>query len=685
MRRKWLGLLLLLVCGPLGEALAEEPAKEEKPVVMEEVVVTATKTPVPVKDTSVSYTVITEQEIKDRQAVLVDEMLRSVPGVNVVQQGSLGSNTSLYIRGGSDRMNQVLMNGMRLNDAGGGFDWSSLTVDNVERIEVIRGPMSALYGADAMTGVVNIITKKGYGPPSLTVSGSGGVHSENGNFIGDQRVSLLGSYKDFSYSMAYGRLDDKGILPINNRFYSNTLNSRLDYDPCDKLSFTFTTWLVDQRFGFPTENGGDVFDPKSAGGPGLDPNQNNTRLNLLLGLTTKYTPFKWWEHELNVNYNQRDVYFNDPRDAQFSDFDKLFGSFFSRNFERRSSLDYHENLRFGAKDSLESVSTVGVAARAEQLKQQLIFGPAPFSFPGMSNLKTSRSSTAFYGQEQIAFWNRLFLTGGVRVEDNSVFEKVEVAPRASAAFRIKETDTTLRAAGGRSIKEPTFLESFSRDQLTAANPKLKPEKNLGWEVGVDQYVVKDKLKFGVTYFENHFNDLITFVPRTFPQLSSFENIGAVRTTGLEFALRTRPWKGISLGGTYTHFFDLTVLDDGGVGGLFFKAGQDLLRRPRNTFSLDLEGKWSRFGIHVNSLYTGPRDDSRFTFQVPFSFQSERVANGGYFITNVAAYYDLWQNLGCLKKVRLLAQVHNLFNKDYQEIVGFSSPRFYAVGGLRLEF
>ncbi len=691
--RTWLGYLILILMLALTSAAArgEEgaPAVEAKEtkeaVVLEDVVITGTRTPVAVKESSLSSTVITAKEIEERQAFRAEEMVRSVPGVIISQSGSAGGTTSLFLRGGNNNYTQVLYNGMRLNDTGGNFDWNILTVDNVERIEVIRGPMSALYGADAMTGVVQLQTRKGVGPPSLNFNGAWGAHSENGAFIGENRVSLMGSHGKFAYSLAYSRMDDYGILNINNRFANNVVNGRFDFDPMENLSFTAYTWFVDSRFGVPTENGGDRFDTKAAGGPGLDPDQKSAKKDVLLGLKGNYWPYSWWENELTLSFSQWDRHFDDPYNPVESTFDALFGSFFSRDLERRYNLDYHANLRFGDRKQVDSISTLGVAARSERFKQR-INGAFPFFgllFPFESSLKTNRSSTAFYYQQQLSFWERLFLTAGFRVEDNSTFDDVEFIPRASAAFRITETDTTIRAAGGRAIKEPTFLESFSRSQLSAANPSLKPEVNTAWEVGVDQYLWKDRVKFSLTYFENHFADLITFVPRTFPLLSSFENIGEVRTTGLELGVMAKAPFGLTVGASYTNLMQFTVLDDGGIGGLFFANGKHLLRRPRHAFSFDIDYSKPKYGIHVNSLLVGSRDDSQFTFTQPFNFASARVENGSFFIVNVAGYYTLMENWGYIKKVQLQGRINNLFDRDYEEVYGFSSPRFSVLAGLRV--
>jgi len=170
-----MGILVLLAPGSPG---AEERGREA--VEMEPVVVTATGTEVPLKETTQSVTVITDKQIQEKQAVRVEEMLRYVPGVTINQSGSRGGNTSLYLRGGNSNQTQVLFNGVRINDAGGDFDFNALTTDNLGRIEVVRGPMSALYGADAMVGVVNLIPLKGVGPPTLNLAAGTGPRAENG-------------------------------------------------------------------------------------------------------------------------------------------------------------------------------------------------------------------------------------------------------------------------------------------------------------------------------------------------------------------------------------------------------------------------------------------------------------------------------------------------------------------------
>jgi len=673
---------MLAMAIPAGSAVVEAPASET--VEMEPVVVTATGTDVPLKETTQSVTIITDKQVQERQAVRVEEMLRYVPGITVSQSGSQGGTTSLYLRGGNANMTQVMFNGIQLNDAGGDFDYNALTTDNLSRIEVVRGPMSALYGADAMVGVVNVMTQKGVGPPTLNLAAGVGPHVENSWLREEYRASLMGSLKTFSYSIGYSHIFDPGILSINNKFRNDTIVARFDWDPLENLSFTYYSYMLTSFFGFPTVNGGDLLDRKSVDGPGLDPNQNSTKQDTIQGLTVNYWPFPWWQNQLTLGLSVRNRHIDNPANPTATDIDALFGSFNSQNLERRYSLNYLSNFRFGSREKLESISTVGFYAREENLKQWIWTGQGLFSTTSNTFLGTRRGATAVYAQEQLNFRKRFFLVGGFRVENSSVFDAPQFIPRGSAAVYFPKTDTVIRAGGGKAIKEPTFLETFSRSQTSEANPNLRPERNTSWEVGMDQYFFNNHAQLSVTYFENYFNDLITFVPRNFPLLSGFENIGAVRIAGIESAIRVNPAKGFTVGLVYTNLFT-RVTDDGDIKSLFFRTGKPLLRRPRNTFSFVLNYARDRLNLNLTGLYTGWRDDTRFTFTAPFFFNSDRVENNDNFVLNFTGTYDLVRNWGYANTIQLWVRLNNILDQRYQEVYGYSSPRFSMLGGVRVIF
>jgi vitamin B12 transporter len=345
------GIIALLFIFMLFGSIGQLSAAEQEAVELENVVVTATRTEVPMKELGVSATVITAEEIESRQAKDAADLLRDVAGINVAQQGSRGGVASLFARGGESNFTLVLIDGVRANEAGGFFDFSSLATANIERIEIIRGSQSALYGSDAIGGVINIITKKGKGTPTVSVSTAHGAHSENGHYIGEQRFDFSGGSKWLDYSFAYGRSDDKGILNVNDTFWRNTVSSRMDFHlsalPLSSSlkknigDITFTLRYEDARAEFPTENGGDRPDRIF---PGLDPDQNRQDRNLAIGLGTRFDIFPWWEHVLEVKFHRLEREFQDPPNVE-SAFDAPPGSF-SATIENRLTFDYHANLRF---------------------------------------------------------------------------------------------------------------------------------------------------------------------------------------------------------------------------------------------------------------------------------------------------------------------------------------------------
>jgi vitamin B12 transporter len=681
--RKGFIALLFVVLG-LG-CIDQSFAAENEAVELEEVVVTATRTEVPTKELGVSATVITAEEIERSQAEDAADLLRDVAGINVVQTGSRGGNTSLFPRGGEDNFTLVLLDGVQVNEAGGFFDFSSLAAANIERIEIIRGSQSALYGSDAVGGVIHIITRKGKGGPTVSVSTAHGAHSENGHYIGEQKFSFSGGNKWVDYSLAYGRSDDNGILNMNNTFWRNTVNGRLDFYPKDKWDVTLTLRYEDARAEFPTENGGDRPDRVF---PGLDPDQNREDRNLTIGLGTRLDIFPWWENALHIGLHRLERAFNDPPNVE-SAFDASPGSF-SDTVENRFTFDYHTNLRFPREGAIRSILTLGYEYELETFALDDLstfrYGSDPTAvFSATTQSDESRTNNAFYAQEQLTLFDRLHLTGGLRIDNNSEFG-TGITPRGSLAFEIKETGSKPRAAIGTGIKEPTFVENFGGFG-TVGNQNLKPERSFSWEIGVDQELWDGKAQLGLTYFQNRYRDLIAtiFVSLPVPQYSYF-NVQAAKSWGVEFTGKVNPGYGLTLGVNYT-YLNTEVTDAGGLVNLFFAEGKKLLRRPTHTASFFVDWLWKGLNLHLNGTYVGERDDSLFLVAPgPFyTYTNLRLVNKDYFVMDLAASYTFDCDFLLLKGVKIFAKGQNIFNEHYEEALGFSSPRFSAMGGIELTF
>ena len=648
-RHVWNILIGFLFCVIVSNpALADSEEKDSVPI-MDETLVTATRTETPVRELGVSTTVITEEEIKERQAVDALDVLRTVPGFNILRSGGRGSLTALYPRGGEDNFTKVLIDGVSVNLGGGGFNFGSMLTENFDRVEIVRGPQSALYGSDAIGGVINFITTPGEGKPSLRASTSNGTYLKGDkNYVGEQSVGFTAGNDLIGTSLAYARVDDNGYLDVNHDYWNNTFSGRVDVFPMDDLDLTFTGRYEDSKFKFPTEDAGDRLSP-------LDSNQDLENKDWVGGIKGQYEMLTWLEHVVLFGYHYNDKDFNDPEDPPAD----AFGAFFSETKETRYSIDYHFNIRYPSTETIRSTFTGGFEYLDEDYDQQTrsIF----LGFESKGDL-----TKVYYAQEQLSFFNRLHLTAGARYEDNSEFGN-EFVPRGSVAYELTQTGTVFRGAAGKGFKTPTFTEQFAQGFATG-NPDLDPEKSYSWEVGVDQVLWKNKLVLGATYFNQKFDDLITFINQPDPD-PDFENIQEAESQGIELMALCKPGYGFTVGGNYT-YLDTEVKDDGGAGGPDspFEEGKDLLRRPDHTASGYINWAWKGFQIRFDGSYVGERDDLDFR-----TFPANRVTLDEYFIVDLATSYTFQLKDRFIKDLKIFGKVQNLFDEHYEEAFGFSPP------------
>ena len=644
-----IGFLFWVIVPNLALADSEE---EDSVPIMDETLVTATRTETPVRELGVSTTVVTEKEIEERQAVDVLDVLRDVSGFNLVRNGGRGTTTSLYIRGGEDNFTKVLIDGVSVNLGGGAYDFGSLLTENFERIEIVRGPQSALYGSDAISGVINFITKPGEGKPSLRASTSNGTYLKGDkNYIGEQSVGFTGGNEWIGASLAYARVDDNGYLDVNQDYWNNTFSGRVDVTPMDNLDLTFTGRYEDAKDKFPTEDAGDKYSP-------LDPNQNLKTDDWVSGINAQYQMLPWLEHAVLLGYHYNKQDYNDPEDPAAD----AFGAFFSETKDTRYSVDYHFNIAYPSTETMRSTFTAGFEYLEEEYDQQtrsIILG-----VESKGDLAKDRDNWGYYVQEQLSFFNHLHLTAGARYEDNSEFGN-EFVPRGSVAYELSQTGTVFRGAAGKGFKTPTFTEQFAQGFATG-NPDLDPEKSYSWEVGVDQALWKNKLVLGATYFYQKFDNLITYIFGVDP---NYENIQGAKSQGVELRALCKPGYGFTLGGNYT-YLDTEVTDDGGAGGASspFEEGKPLLRRPKNTASGYINWAWKGFQIRFDGLYVGERDDLDFR-----TFPAERVTLDDYFIADLATSYTFQLNNEYITDFKIFGKILNLFDEHYEEAFGFSPP------------
>ena len=621
-----------------------------------EVIVTATKTEESTTHTTVATDVITWQQIEERQQTDVLQILRDVPGMTIVQTGARGGETSLFTRGGENDYNLVLIDGVKVNNAGGFYNFSDLTNTGIERIEIVRGPQSALYGSDAMSSVIQVFTPRGEGPPQGTFRFRGGSYNTF-----EEQGKLAGGTKTYGYSLAFGRIDTDGFLPINNSYSNTTIASRFDWDGIRDLQLSTTLRYVDGRFHFPTEAAGDRFDV-------LDPQQHQDRRSLVIGPRAIYQTTPWWKQTLQLGYfEQWGTYrdpFNEPPD---------FGSFVSNNDEYRLSADYTSTFLLPAVLQIVPTFTIGGYGELEHLDQKSNFAGS------VTRVDPSRNAQSFYSQLLLEWQEQLFVTSGFRLDDGSTYG-THVNPRVSVAYILPWTKTKVRGGYGEGLKAPSFAETFgSGSPFDIGNPNLKPEQSKSWEIGIDQPLTGATFAADVslTYFSADYKNLVSFVSNQTP---NYFNIQKARAKGVELSIRTFLTEEFSVNAIYT-YLDTKVLDAGPSGGMLFVRGEPLLRRPKNSGAFLMNYTHDRLNANFALTLKGHAVDRDFHSD----FSGPRVRVNGFVKGDLALSYIVLENRWGMRSLTIESLVQNLFDQDYEEVFGFSTAGINFKLGFRAEF
>lgn len=518
--------------------------------------VTPSRTETLASQSGSSVTVITQEQIAATQRTQVAEVLRQVVGLDVVETGGPGRQAAVFIRGANPNQSKVMIDGIPVNDpisAGRAFDFGALTVDNIERIEVVRGPLSLEYGSDAMGGVINIITKRGQGPLALRVSGMGGSFGTS-----QEKVSASGGTDKFYYSFGGSYYDSDGFSAVSPRFggfendlYRNTtLSARFGWTPRPELNVDYVFRYTDADVGI------DDFLADNL----IKQNRLNSIFNrvqiqsvLMDGLIQQKVGFSL------TDYNRRDT---DP------------GLFGIPQFLGQSRLvDWQANLQLLDNNAL----MVGVDYLQEE---------------GSSTVLTQQSQNlaGLYVQDRFNFADWSFTTIGVRWDDHSEAGPAQTY-RFTQLFRICQTGTDIHGSIGRGFRAPSISELFG----IAGNPNLQPEYSKGWDIGGRQPIIPDKCEIDITYFRNDFQNLIIFDFVTF----QLQQLGLARASGVEVVGRWNLDCCTTLNATYTYTDTVDLTNN-----------RPLVRRPKNkaTFSVSRSFLDNRASANLYFLYVGGRPD-----------------------------------------------------------------------------
>jgi vitamin B12 transporter len=596
------------------------------------VVVTANRTSTPVDKVASSITVITAKQLQASHQTFLIDALRTVPGLYINQSGGPGTLSDIYLRGSASGDTLVLIDGVQVNDPSStdrSFDPANLTVDNVDRIEILRGAQSTLYGSDAMAGVINIITKRGHGKPSSRLTLDGGRYG-----TAEGRLETSGSSKAWNYAASASQIATAGYPAAalqtgdthNDGYRNSTLSARLDGKLSDSFRLGFTGRYTNARSNYPdfpldhaVDNGVHRYDSEQ----------------LTARLEARWQPVNGkWEHIFGVGSNAINRDYTDQPDGQPVGLSNYNGKTYK--------LDWQSNYTADAKNLV----TLG----AERVQDESHFF-SPFDASGTRRI----ANTGAYAQDQITFSPQWLATVGVRADDHQSYG-AKATYRVTTAYTLASA-TRLKATYATGYKAPSLYQLYDPQFGTSS---LRPESSETYDLGIEQPVLHGHGAVSATYFHSDFTNLITFVGDNTPTFGHYHNVSNASTHGVETVASYRPTKAldVELSYTYTHTQDAN--------------GNPLPRRPSNLYAATVNYQATKkLDLNLTAQYVGDRLDP-----APFP---NTVTLPNYALFNLAGTYAI------SSEYRVFARIDNLFDKKYQEIYSYAAPRRGLYGGVTLAF
>jgi vitamin B12 transporter len=642
------------------EAFGEEPADTEPVLETREVVVTATKTPIPVTHLTSAVEVITGEDLQRRRVKTVADALRLAQGLTVFSSGGPGTSTSVRIRGGNADQVLVLIDGAIMNSATlGNFDFANLTTDNIERIEVLRGAQSMLWGADAMGGVINITTKRGTGVPSVS------AFSEYGSFLSIREGGQVSGQKGpIDFSAAISRWDFTGFSAVNYRRGASERDAFHNWQASTRVGIKLPyEGRLDLNFRFLQGKSG--FD--GGFGPGFDVLGAYSNSQQYVYSASYQQPITdWWNQVLTVSRqneilhsfpgtSQRDLstgVVSSPFDPQFNP-DSKFNTVSNR-------VEWQNNFQIGKP----LLVTAGYQYREQQGENLNL------STGGTTVSNHIIASHAGFAQAQLNMWDRVFATAGVRQDEYNVFSSATTY-RTTAGYLHQETGTKVRGSYATGFRAPTINQLFFPDFGTT---NLKPEKSQSMDVGMDQYLLNNRLTISGGFFWNRFRDMIVAQQSAALCGTQFgfanfcaQNVGLVNTKGWEASVK------------YAVVRDVPLIKSLDVQAQYTNTlTRNLEQQPGNRAPRIPVDQWSLIisyqpidplRINLEGRYVGSRFNDVNNLQPMRAFD----------VWNLSATYDV------TNRVQTYLRADNIFDEKYEEILLFGTPTRSIFAGLKVNY
>ena len=638
-----LTLLLTVACNTaVGATNPSQTASSQtaSSQTMTTITVTASRTPISIDETASAISILSKQEIQQRNANSIADLLREIPGFAVSQQGSRGAVTQIRVRGAEANQVLVLIDGIEANDVSQGseFNFAHLNADQIERIEIVRGPQSALWGSDALAGVINIIT--------IPRVDSGTHH----------RLSL-----------------DSAIGAFN----SQTIGANyLFSEPQYQFSLGINDYRTDGTNISRQGNEDDGYENTTIVMNGKYLTDNDLQLGFSYRQTNSSSAFD------DIDYAVTGL----PVDADFRTDAKQTYSMASAAF---SLLDgrLKQSLSLSRSDSDNTNLTgqispdISRGTRDRVMSQtDLFLGPHTLTFIAEHETEdyAQRGTASFFGDpnKDLTTRNRalaaeyrlngddLELSLSARHENNSEFQNA-LSWRTTAAWHANDT-TTLFASVGDATKNPTFTERFGFFDAFRGNPALKPEQARSWELGLRQLIPAQEILISASWFHSSLTDEINgFVyDSVSAAFTASNNLTQSARQGLELDLNWHITEHMKLRGSYTY---LDAVED--ANG---PDPQDEIRRPRHHFAVNGNYAWQHSNLNVAVIHTGSQLDNFFPPVPPFQI---RVNLRRYTLVNIALNHDVSD------QIQLRLRLDNALAADYEEVFGFRAPGRAASAGI----
>lgn len=623
---------------PSGEPEAEEQVRTDDDAGnARAIVVTGTATPVEREKIGNTLTVIDGETIEARRTAYLQDVLREVPGVAVNQGGSFGALTQVRIRGAEGNHVLVLIDGIEVSATGSGeFDFSSLLANDINRVEVLRGPQSGLYGSNALAGVINVITKGGDGPTFDAEAEYGTFDTRFGRAgatVGDREtfISANAIYRqtDGFSSAAIGTEDD-GDRNL-------TLYLRGGARLAEMARLDGSLRFVDKD----TETDGFDFSGGPLQGLAVDDDSYSNARDWSGGLALTLEPIERWENVFSVAYsNGESVGGSAGADTFGSDGDRL-------NLAARSTIG------FGTTKAMHHL-TAFIEHEEEGYRNTFPFDPS-------QDARLERDALGYGAEYRLDLADTVFLRAAIRHDDNEAFADATTFSLAGS-WVIPPSGTRIHASYGTGVTNPTFFEQFGFvPGQFVGNPNLLPEKAEGFDFGVEQRLFDDRLLVDLTYFNSTLKDEIVSV---FPSVAN--DLGESDREGLELSARVNlGW--ISFGGSYTY---LDAKDPDGT---------EEIRRPKDQASLDVTGRFgpeARASFSAGLIYNGEMLDDDYRDYFTNGFVAEKTPLDSYTVVRLSAGYRITDTL------ELFGRLENALDEEYEETISYGTPGRAVYAGVR---